>query len=156
MRFPSHTRRMVGILMLSVGVAAAACAPAAVTSCDPAKIGFTKSTMGVNYARYKSPLREILSQGEQERLSTVQPYASMAPKIRRAVKKEWRDTLKELFAGTLSPTFTGGDEPDFDFLRAAAPQMLKRLKACGPAVDKRLAYLDGITLESPPASGGSE
>lgn len=107
------------------------------------------SVLGVKYGSYSPPLPAILSQGEAERLAAVPNYANLSGKLKRAVKREWRTTLKQLFAGTLHPTFQGGDDTDFDFLRGAAPVMLARLKACGPAADKRLTYLDTIPLESP-------
>lgn len=122
-------------------------------SCDPEKIGYAGSAMGFDYrADHPPPLAEILSRGEEERLASAGvSYAALAPDVRRAVRREWQETIRRLFAGTLSPGFTGGDEPDFDLLRSATPTMLARLKACGPAADPRLAYLASIPLEG---SGG--
>ena len=109
------------------------------------------SQLGLSYERYADPLPAILSQGEAERLSDGVAYAEMERSVRRALRREWRKTLRLLFAGTLPPSFQGGDEPNFDFLRGAAPEMLARLKACGPAADRRLAYLEDVPLE---VSGG--
>jgi hypothetical protein len=120
-------------------------------SCDAEAIGYAESAMGIDYrADHPSPLAEILSRGEEERLASAGvSYGALAPDVRRAVRQEWQETIRRLFAGTLSPTFTGGDEPDFDLLRSAAPTMLARLKACGPAADPRLAYLSAIRLDGP-------
>ena len=138
-----------------------ACAIAAPTvSCDPAQIGApVASAMGLRYeGKYPAPLAAILSQGEAERLKAAGvDYNALSGSVRRAVKKEWRQSLKQLFDGSLPDTFTGGaDEPSFDFLRAAAPLMLARLKSCGPAADSRLAYLSDIDLNSTSVPGGEE
>jgi hypothetical protein len=134
---------------LTLSVALCACADAR-TGIDCASPGDpVPSVLGINYGKYAPPLPAILSRGEAERVAAIPNFASLDRKLQRAVKQEWRAMLKRLFNGTLSPTFTGGDEPDFDLLRAAAPNMLAALKACGPSADARLSYLDGISLESP-------
>lgn len=106
------------------------------------------SVLGLKYERYAQPLPAILSQGEAERLAAVPNYASLSGKLKRAVKNEWRTTLKQLFDGTLPRTYQGGDDTDFDFLRGAAPNMLARLKACGPDADSRLSYLTAVPLKA--------
>lgn len=148
---PRPAAGLLGIA-LALALPLASCVMADTVSCDPARIGYAESAMGFDYrGDFPSPLAEILSRGEEERLASAGvSYATLAPDTRRAVRAEWQETIRRLFAGTLSPTFTGGDEPDFDLLRAAAPTMLARLKACGPAADARLAYLKDIALESPP------
>lgn len=138
-------------LALALALPLASCVMADAVSCDPDRIGYAESQMGFDYrADYPSPIAEILSRGEEERLANAGGgYAELSPEIRRAERQEWQETIRRLFDGTLPPSFTGGDEPDFDFLRGAAPTMLARLKACGPAADPRLAYLASIPLEGP-------
>lgn len=108
------------------------------------------SVLGLDYEQYADPLPAILSQGEAERLAAVPNFLDLPTKLKRAVRAEWRTTLKQLFDGSLPRTFQGGDDTDFDFLRGAAPTMLARLKACGPAVDPRLAYLVDVPLKGVP------
>jgi len=123
--------------------------------CDLSEIRLEPSAMGIDYtALYPSPLAEILSQGEAERLAPKPSnpsfdYSSYSDEIRKSLSNEWTRMLAALFDGTMKRTFSGApDEPSFDFLRAASPEMLARLKACGPAADPRLAYLVDIPLKS--------
>ena len=157
----THTRLTSAMaLTLTAAILGAPAMSDTAHSCDPSSIGpVVPSDMNLRYAgRYENPLPAILSQGEMERLAAAKvTYAQLAPKERRAIKAEWRTTLKQMFEGTLPNTVTGAsNEPTFDLLRAAAPQMLARLKACGPAADPRLAYLVDIPLGNNAASAGEE
>ena len=109
--------------------------PPAFAACDADGIGPAQpSTLGLWYAtRFRDPLPAILSQGEAERLAALDPpFAARPAPQQRAIRREWRQIVKGLFAGTLPQTFTGTPDPTFDTLRAVAPRMLARLVECGP------------------------
>lgn len=131
-------------------LALSACVGAQSISCDPAKIGYTPSALGIDYRKnLASPLAEILSQGEVERLAALRSSGSdLTPKTKASVKALWRATINQMFAGDLAPNFTGTpSEPSFDLLRTTTPQMFARLKACGPQADPRLSYLRNVPLK---------
>lgn len=119
--------------------------------CDPTRIGYTPSALGVDYReRLPSPLAEIIAQGEAEYLAARRASGNpLTPQTQAGVRDFWRNAINLMFAGQLAPGFTGTpNEPSFDLFRDTAPQMLARLKYCGPRVDERLGYLRDVPLNS--------
>lgn len=127
----------------------AGCSSGIAQTCDSARIGFAGSSLGFDYkSTLASPLAEIVSQGEVERLAA----ASIAPGEVSArdfpiLRGEWQELITRLFSNTLPDQFDGGSVQSMDFLRDVTPVMLARLKKCGPAADPRLAYLADVRLE---------
>lgn len=139
-------RAALAAVLLAAGPGAARA-----TDCDPARIGYAASALGVDYrARFPAPLAGILSQGEAEHLAARRAAGNPpGPEDRARVRDFWLDALDLMFAGRLAPGFTGAaSEPSFDLFRATAPQMLARLRECGPAADGRLTYLRDAPLET--------
>ncbi len=126
-------------------VALMGCNAAQGGSCDPAVIGYAESRVGIDYRKLiASPIAEILSRGEAERLAGAEPVSKSDL---RALGTEWRALVTGLLAGSLPGSFTGTSEPSMDTLRIMTPSMLALLQKCGPDADPRLAYLRDITLE---------
>lgn len=149
--------RMVACLKRLATLAAmailASCGPgfSQTNDCDPTRIGYTPSALGVDYReRMPSPLAEIIAQGEAEYLAARSASGNpLTPQTQAGVREFWRNAINLMFAGRLAPGFTGTpNEPSFDLFRDNAPQMLARLKYCGPKVDDRLGYLRDVPLNS--------
>lgn len=141
------------VTALAAAVILTGCGPgiSQADDCDPARIGDTPSALGIDYrGRLPSPLAEIIAQGEAEYLATRHAGGNpLTPRTQAGVRQYWRDAINLMFAGQLAPGFTGTPgEPSFDLFRDTAPQMLARLKDCGPKVDARLGYLRDVPLGS--------
>ncbi len=144
-----------GALVAGLWLGLSGCSVAQSVSCDPAKIGYSPSKLGIDYRKnLTSPLAEILSQGEVERLKGMQESGSdLSPQTLASVKTLWRAMINQMFAGNLAAGFTGTpSEPSFDLMRGATPQMFARLKACGPAADPRLKYLRDVPDQNNPGN----
>lgn len=128
------------------------CNAASAVDCDPATIGYVDSQLNLDYrALAPSPVAEILSQAEAERLAHA---SDLSGAQRDELAAKWRDLVEKLLAGTLPGSFTGtASEPSLDELRALTPNALAQLQACGPDADARLAYLRDISLS---VGSGSE
>ncbi len=122
------------------------CSAALGDECNPARIGYAESRVGIDYRNLApSPVAEILSQGEVERLALTD---TLTKQDLRDLGHEWRFLVKGLLAGSLPGSFTGASsEPTMDNFRALTPKMLALLQKCGPDADPRLAYLRDITLD---------
>lgn len=141
---------MLRYTMIASGLALlAGCLSVDAASCDPAKIGFRASSLGFEYkTKLSSPLAEIISQGEGERLAALSiEVADLSAAQRTALRDEWRELVTQLFNGSLPDGFDGGNVLSLDFIRSVAPNMLKQLKECGPRADARLSYLQNVSLK---------
>jgi hypothetical protein len=118
---------------------------AVVVGCDPALIGYSTSRLGLDYRTMTpSPVAEILSQAEAERISHGVDLSVVA--ARKKFASEWSVLIQGLLAGTLPRSFTGAAEPSLDDFRALTPKALAQLKRCGPQADARLTYLREVSL----------
>jgi hypothetical protein len=133
------------------GFAASGCSSAQAVDCMPGTFHFVKSRLGVDYRTLaRSPVAEILSQAEAERLRHSGDLSALSAVQRKALVAEWRKLVADLLAGTLPPSFTGASsERSLDDLRLLSPRALMLLKACGPNADPRLIYLRNISLSVP-------
>jgi hypothetical protein len=121
------------------------CNSALAIDCDPAKIGYVESRLGLDYRTLApSPVAEILSKAEAERIAKSDDLSTLSGAQRDAFAAEWRKLIDWLLAGTLAGSFTGSaSEPNIDDLRILTPNALAQLQACA---DARLAYLRDISL----------
>ena len=126
-QIPLRTVRFaMAIVGAIVGAAVLGCSPAQSGPCDPAIIGYADSRLGVDYrALAPSPVAEILSQAEVERLAKVDSFAFMGAPAQKQVSTLWRSLITGLIEGTLPASFTGSaTEPSLDNLRILTPNAL--------------------------------